>query len=530
MHAEEPKSWAGWFATHLARGHSNQDRADMNAIGMTRSWSCGARALAYAGSVFWFACSSQSGAAAGAASAAGNGSAIPAAVGGMKAPVNSAGMSAPPTSSPSGAAAAGTKASAANGGRAATAGASVPAANGGSGGGGAGASAAVGGGEGQLASAAAGVTGSAGSVAGAGAGEGIGCDTTKLLAIPDDPGVAGPWPVGVKTAKMSTAAGDENVEIWYPAQLGSDAGKDKASYDLSLNVPPSDRSKIPAADNSPQPCDCYRDLPIDTSHGPYPPVVFVHGLASFRTASLTTMTRWASRGFIVLAADHLGLWLLDFTSGSCGGGGSGAVGDFDGDVDDELAALKAKSGDFAFLGDSVDMSRVGIGGHSMGAATVAGASTKPNVQVIVLLAELGGAPVSASSTLKSVLVMGGMIDTVTTWSADQSAYDGSPMPKSLAGITGGDHLDVTDICSQKNAAGETSIDVGVKNGVCALGIVNGLAHCGNMPDPLQGPAIVNYISTAVLEQTLHCVDRSAALTDAAVMAKFSALGAYMHAP
>ena len=150
--------------------------------------------------------------------------------------------------------------------------------------------------------------------------------------------------------------------------------------------------------------------------------------------------------------------------------------------------------------------------------------------MIVLLAELGGAPVSASSTLKSVLVMGGMIDSVTTWSADQSAYAGSPMPKRLVGITGGDHLDVTDICSQKNAAGETSIDVGVKDGVCALGIVNGLAHCGNMPDPLQGPGIVNYVSTAVLEHTLHCVDRSASLADAAVMAKFSAVGAYMHDP
>jgi predicted dienelactone hydrolase len=357
-----------------------------------------------------------------------------------------------------------------------------------------------------------------------------GCGDTKLYATPDDPGAPGPWPVGAKTVHLMTSGGQETVEIWYPAPIGSETGKMTASYDLSLNLPPSDRSKIPAEQNTPQPCNCYRDLPIDTAHGPYPGVIFVHGLASFRTGSLTTMTQWASRGFIVAAADHLGEYLLDFTAGLCGGGGSGAAGNFNGDVDAELAALTKKSGDFAFLGDSIDMTRVAIGGHSMGAGTVATASTKPNVQVIILLAELGGAPVSSSSTLKASLVMGGMVDTVTQWSADLSAYSGSPMPKRLVGITGGDHLDVTDICSQTNAAGETSIDVGVKNNVCALGIVNGLAHCGNMKDPKQGPAIVNYVSTAVLETTLHCIDRSAALVDATVMGKFPAIGAYQHSP
>jgi hypothetical protein len=59
-------------------------------------------------------------------------------------------------------------------------------------------------------------------------------------------------------------------------------------------------------------------------------------------------------------------------------------------------------------------------GHSMGAMSVASASTKANVQVIVLMAELGGSPVPASSSLKSVLVIGGMVDTVTLWSADVS--------------------------------------------------------------------------------------------------------------
>ena len=117
---------------------------------------------------------------------------------------------------------------------------------------------------------------------------------------------------------------------------------------------------------------------------------------------------------------------------------------------------------------------------------------------------------------------------MTQWSADQSAYSGSPSPKRLVGIAAGDHLDVTDLCSMTNSAGETSIDVGVKHNVCALGIVSGLAHCGTMPDPKKGPAIVNYVTTAALEETLHCQNRDAAFTS--LQSKFSDVSDFLHAP
>ncbi|HEX9104448.1 MAG TPA: hypothetical protein VF997_19690, partial [Polyangia bacterium] len=93
------------------------------------------------------------------------------------------------------------------------------------------------------------------------------------------------------------------TEVWYPAKLGSDAGKSKIVYDIREHLPPADAAKIPDSDNPPQDCDCFRDLPIDDGHGPYPLVVFIHGTAAFRTQSLTFMTHWASRGFIVVSAD-----------------------------------------------------------------------------------------------------------------------------------------------------------------------------------------------------------------------------------
>src|SRR5580698_6000551 len=73
-----------------------------------------------------------------------------------------------------------------------------------------------------------------------------GCGTTMLLTVPDDPSLPGPWPVGVQTVSIpvngggppdggvgvtGTAGGASGTgfnlttEIWYPATLGSEAGK-----------------------------------------------------------------------------------------------------------------------------------------------------------------------------------------------------------------------------------------------------------------------------------------------------------------
>src|SRR5689334_8073519 len=143
----------------------------------------------------------------------------------------------------------------------------------------------------------------------------MGCNGTPLLANPDNPSAHGPWAVGARTITIAGLT----TEIWYPAQAGSEAGKDKAHYDLREHLAAADRAKIPDADNPLQPCDCYRDLPIDDAHGPYPLVLFIHGAAGFRNQSVTFMTHWASRGFVVVASDHPGIGLSDVLSGNFGG-------------------------------------------------------------------------------------------------------------------------------------------------------------------------------------------------------------------
>jgi hypothetical protein len=43
-----------------------------------------------------------------------------------------------------------------------------------------------------------------------------------------------------------------------------------------------------------------------------------------------------------------------------------------------------------------------------------------------------------------------------------------------------------------------------------------------------GPAITNYVTTAALEETLHCTDRKAAFS--MLQSKFTQVGSYQHTP
>jgi len=355
-----------------------------------------------------------------------------------------------------------------------------------------------------------------------------GCGSTKLYRVPDDTGVPGPWPVGAKTVKIAVAGASLVADIWYPAPLGSETGKTKATYDLTAWLPPGQASKIPPSENSPQKCDCYRDLPIDASHGPYPGMIFIHGTGSFRTASLSTMTQWASRGFVVVAADHFGMYLTDFLAGASLGAcmGSGVLQDLGRDVDAIIASVTTRAGDLAFLGSSVDMTRIGISGHSQGAWTAASFSTKPNVQVDMPIAT-SNTGVTASSSLKSVLIVSGMSDSVVAYSGDQAAYAASPAPKRLVGITGADHVDVTDLCWEKNPNGKRAIDVATEAGVCGAIFLSALAKCGTT-DPKITIGIVNSVTTAALEETLHCADRKAFF--ASLPTRYPQIGEFLHSP
>jgi hypothetical protein len=326
-----------------------------------------------------------------------------------------------------------------------------------------------------------------------------GCDDASFYAVPADPAERGPWAVGARTIVINGVT----TEIWYPAQWGSEAGLEPLTYDIRYALPESEQGKITDDKNPIQQCDCYAELPIDDQNGPYPVVVFIHGTASWRSQSLTQMTHWASRGFIVVSSDHEGLWLRDILAPLCGQMGGDQNLDMDTDV--VLNALAFPAGELGFLAGHVDIDRVGISGHSAGGNAAANQSDKPGVRVSIPMAS--GQAVGATPMLASSLLLGGLADGVVNYSSTQNGYEGSPTPKRLVGIENAGHLAFSDICELTNADGQDILEVALEAGVCGAQFAGFLFDCDpSFIDAATSGRIVNYATTAVLEQVLKCVE------------------------
>lgn len=346
----------------------------------------------------------------------------------------------------------------------------------------------------------------------------LGCNGASMLSLPAGTAQRGPWPVGERTVHFDRFSA---VEVLYPATPGSAAGAEEVAFDLRSFLPQSEQTKVPDAETTILHADTYRDLPIDETHGPYPWVIFVHGSGSFRAGSLSTLALWASRGFVVLAADHPGAYLADYLAAN-GCGQLAPLTDLNADVNAEIAAVTAATGELSFLSGRVDLPRLALSGHSSGAVAVAGFSDKPGVQVVMALA--GTAPVTASPTLRSLLFTAGISDMVMPYAPgsigvgsalypgnDTQAYEGSPaVRKRLVGITGAGHLNVTDMC-ETNPQAQAPIAVAAAHGVCGTDSVTPLADCGTV-ERASALQIVHAATAAVLEETLQCQERSTAIS------------------
>lgn len=351
-----------------------------------------------------------------------------------------------------------------------------------------------------------------------------GCKGQKLReGISDDPGEPGPWPVGA----VSTTLGGIGAEVWYPAKQGSQVGKKRVLYDMRKQLPDDQAPKLPSANTPMQNCNCFRDLPLDEEAGPYPVVLFIHGTAGFRTTNMDNATHWASRGFVVIAGDHPGIQLRDMLGAASLGGGGGAA-DQAGDGRKMLAELAATAGDVKFLKGHIDMKRVGVLGHSAGGGAVS--SYGDIADVIVVYA--AGSGVTDSTRTTSMMSLMGETDGVA--GANMAGYDSSTTKtKRYVSIAKGGHLVGGNLCTLRDPTDPNKdlIDLAEEfklGGLLSdLGLVRSFfgrlfdgcndpmdAPDGEYIPATRGIEVMNYLTAAVFEETLHCADRAGALSDA----------------
>lgn len=328
------------------------------------------------------------------------------------------------------------------------------------------------------------------------------CQESIDTIQPNDPTAKGSYPVGVKTLAINGML----VELWYPAMPGSNQGLPSKNYELRNFLPERDANKIPATIETLQPCDCYQGLPIASQAGKFPVIFQVHGTAAFRTASLQQATHWASRGFVVIAADHPYIQLKDVLASPLGPIGIGLANQSR-DVKQILAALRAKDTVFAEFLPYLDLSRLAVVGHSAGGRAVGQLLKDDDVLVGIALAS----SISFDGTQSiASLSMAADRDGVGSYQRSLEAHDASTGRAQFIGLKNAGHLAFTDICALNREQGGI-LQVAVDAGINVPDIVQRLGYDGCADDYLSykaGWQVINAATSLVLEDVLFCqIDR-----------------------
>lgn len=245
----------------------------------------------------------------------------------------------------------------------------------------------------------------------------------------------GPWEAGVTRLEV----GGRAVEVWYPAEPASAAGRERDRYDIREWLPDAARRLVPDAEAPLFEMDAYRDVPPAGTE--LPVVVFSHGMAGYRMQSSFLMTHLASWGFVVAAPEHpeRGLKIIvekGFPEG-----------------DDSPAAVRAtvellraeQTRRGGLLEGRLDLGRMAVTGHSAGAAAVLGVAADPEWVTWITYASggfgTGGGPGKPS------LMMGGTSDGIADMAMIEKAYLRQAPGKRLVAVAAAGHLGFTDICS-----------------------------------------------------------------------------------
>ncbi|HET6966333.1 MAG TPA: dienelactone hydrolase family protein [Acidimicrobiales bacterium] len=280
---------------------------------------------------------------------------------------------------------------------------------------------------------------------------------------------AGPYAVGVRTVRLP----DTVAEVWYPvgggaaggaggagtagasgggaaAASGGGAVGGRATYDIRDWLPP-ETAKGVTPGRFTLATDAYRDLPV-AGHGPYPLVLFAHGLYSFPDQS-TGLTTWlASWGYVVAAPDlpvHDLAAYFRYTAR----GLPLPTGPSDEQVlaqTEQFMRAQASTPGSPFWG-RVARGPVGVVGHSQGgidAMAFSSSGTSGSADRVATYIALAAGFTGAHPPLPAVpsLYMAGALDHDIPPPLVESVYAAAPQPKRLVVLPAAGHLAFTDLC------------------------------------------------------------------------------------
>ena len=250
-----------------------------------------------------------------------------------------------------------------------------------------------------------------------------------------DPGMPGPWAVGVRTVRLTDASRNRSfdVDVWFPV--------DPAHVDGSAN-----KYKLESLFGTLASIDSAARRNATPAPGTWPLVLFSHGYGGIRFQSYFVTEHLASHGFVVVAPDHPGNTLLDFAQ--LGNDGAAMQSSIDRPLDVMFALDKAIGGQ---LGVAIDPQRVSMTGHSFGGwTTLEVARRDPRVKVAFPMApgfRNGSTPDFVATLGRPLLLIGGSEDDTCEFPANQEApFMIAQTPKFLLEVMNAGHLDFSNLC------------------------------------------------------------------------------------
>ncbi len=255
-----------------------------------------------------------------------------------------------------------------------------------------------------------------------------------------DRGVGTVFPVGISsftfvdesrpTPANATQPGSPtrtlSVRVWYPAVAPS---ADEARDDDFSSVP----------DPSPS-----FDAPPATGAGPFPLIVFGHGLGGVPAVYGDLLESWAAAGFVV-AAPAFPLSNENSPGGPDAGDVSNQPGDVSAVITEALALSSSAEG--RVLAGMIDGEHIGVAGHSNGGITTAGLIGQSccfddRVDAAIIIAgtsQLFPGGTFDWSRTPPLLVMHGEDDTLIPLDEGKRLFNNARSPKGLFTLLGIDH-------------------------------------------------------------------------------------------
>lgn len=269
---------------------------------------------------------------------------------------------------------------------------------------------------------------------------GSACAAEQPIELPDDPAAAGA-PVGVRTFTAEGATFD----VWYPTVEGTSGDLDVV--DLADFVPPEFVERLAEIEIPSFPQNAYRDAPVRNVGEPLPTVVFSHGLGGFRDQSVDLTTHLASRGYVVVSADHPGRRLFDVApclvepaAGTCNLGALAASGDPGPEGVASILAWLETEPELLTEHGTLDLDRIGLFGHSMGGGTTTTvANEDERIDAAFAMAGAG-----TFTRVMPTAVIGGSCDATV----DEAGLrpSGDTTSDGYWSVTGAGHLAFSDLC------------------------------------------------------------------------------------